>query len=278
MSVITFWNNGKEQTGKTAAIAAIATYLSIEHNYKILIVTTGYKDETLTNCFWKTKKEKQNMGIFGPNTNVAMEDGVEALNKMMKSGKLSPEMTKNYTKIVFKDRLDILKGYVGSRGNYIEVQKNYPEIVDFANRFYDLILVDLDKEIETEIVDEILKNSDLIVASLNQRLSNLDAFIKIREEKNILKSKKSLILIGKYDKFSKYNIKNITRYLKEKNKVSTIPYNTLFFEACEESKVPDLFFRIRKIEQEDTNGYFLSEVKRTSENIIYRLHDLQMKM
>ena len=40
MSVVTFWNNGKEQTGKTLAIVAITTYMAIEHNYKILVIST----------------------------------------------------------------------------------------------------------------------------------------------------------------------------------------------------------------------------------------------
>ena len=67
--------------------------------------------------------------------------------------------------------------------------------------------------------------------------------------------------------------------MKEKNKVSVIPYNTLFFEACEEAKVPELFLNIRKINEEDENSFFISEVNRASENIIYRLQDLQqMKM
>ena len=65
----------------------------------------------------------------------------------------------------------------------------------------------------------------------------------------------------------------------ETNKVSTIPYNTLFFEAAEEAKVPDLFLRLRKsVDEDDRNGFFIAEVGRTAENIIYRLQDLQMKM
>ena len=59
MSVITFWNDGKEQTGKTLAIAAITTHMSIEHNYKILVVSTGHKDTTLDRCFLGRKKEKK---------------------------------------------------------------------------------------------------------------------------------------------------------------------------------------------------------------------------
>ena len=91
-------------------------------------------------------------------------------------------------------------------------------------------------------------------------------------------SKKTLILISRYDRNSKYTVKNISRYMGEKNKVSTIPYNTLFFEACEEAKVVDLFLSIREISEDDVNGMFLSEVKRTAENIIYRLQDLAMRM
>ena len=86
-----------------------------------------------------------------------------------------------------------------------------------------------------------------------------------------LNSNKTLILVGRYDRASKYTIKNITRYMGEKNKVSTIPYNTLFFEAAEEAKVPDLFLKIRKIDEDDINYFFLAEVKRTVENILYRL-------
>ena len=93
-----------------------------------------------------------------------------------------------------------------------------------------------------------------------------------------MKSIKTLILIGRYDKYSKYTVKNITRYMGEKNKVSTIPYNTLFFEACEEAGVPDLFLRLRKVDEDDRNGLFVAEVKRTADNIVYRLQDLAMKL
>ena len=60
--------------------------------------------------------------------------------------------------------------------------------------------------------------------------------------------------------------------------MSTVPYNTLFFEACEEAGVPDLFLKLRKTEDDERNGFFLAEVKRTVNNIIYRLQDLAMKM
>lgn len=278
MSIVTFWNNGKEQTGKTLSAVAIATYMAIEHNYKILVISTGFNDKSLDNCFWKEKKTKKNFGIFGPNTNVAMENGIEGLSKMVKSNKISPESITNYTKIIFKDRLEILQSFKGSQDRYDELKEHYIDIINFADKYYDLVFVDLDMELGEEIINNVLENSNLVVATLSQRLSSIDNFIEKREEMPILKSKKTLILIGRYDRYSKYTVKNISRYMGEKNKVSTIPYNTLFFEACEEAKVPDLFLSIRKIDEDDTNGLFLSEVKRASENIIYRLQDLAMRI
>lgn len=279
MSIVTFWSNGKEQTGKTLAVAAIGTHMAIEHNYKILIISTGYQDKTLDNCFWKQVTRKKNRGLFGPNTNIGLEDGITGMIKAMRSNKLEPEDIKNYTKVVLKDRLEVLQSFKGNATEYEELKKSYSEIITIANSYYDLILVDLDKELGNDIEEIILNKSNVIVANIGQRLSSINEFIKIREEKPILKSKKTIISIGRYDKFSKYNTKNISRYLNEKNQVIAIPYNTLFFEAAEEADVVDLFFKMKKvIDSEDRNVIFLSEVKRADDNIIYRIQDLAMKM
>ena len=279
MSIVTFWNNRKEETGKTLSIAAIATHMAIEHNYKILVVSTGHKDETLDRCFWQEKKQaKKNLGLFGPNTNVGIEDGIVGLETLMKSNRVSPEQVTNYTKIVFKDRLEILPSFKGEKLEYDEIKTTYPDIISLANNYYDLVFVDLDEEVGEEISNQILEKSNIIMVTLSQRLISINNFMKLREEEPVLKSIKTLILIGRYDKYSKYTVKNITRYMGEKNKVSTIPYNTLFFEACEEAGVPDLFLRLRKVDEDDRNGLFVAEVKRTADNIVYRLQDLAMKL
>lgn len=191
---------------------------------------------------------------------------------------MSAENITDYTKIVFKERLEVLQSFKGEKIDYDNLKKFYPDIINLANNYYDLVLVDLDSELEKEITDVILSNSNIIVANISQRLSSINKFMELREKIPILNSKKTLLLIGRHDKYSKYTIKNISRYMGEKNKVSTIPYNTLFFEACEEAKVPDLFLKIRNVDEEDRNRFFIEEVKRTSENIIYRLQDLAMKM
>ena len=49
MSIVTFWNNTREQSGKTLTAVAVATKMAIERNYKILLISTAYKDPTMNN-------------------------------------------------------------------------------------------------------------------------------------------------------------------------------------------------------------------------------------
>ena len=280
MSIITFWNKGKEQVGKTLSMIAIATYMAIEHNYKILVVSTSYKDKTIDNCYWGKELEKRkNLGIFGPNANTYMGNGFEGLIPMMKSSKLRPELITNYTRVIFKDRLEVLKSFDGTLEDYKEAVNYFPDVLTAANGYYDLVFVDLDDAVGPEVSNTILNQSTIIMSTLSQRMSSINEFMQLQEENELFKGPKVLVLIGRYDRYSKYTLKNITRYMKEKNKISTVPYNTLYFEAAEESAVPDLFLKFRKLKDtEDRNYLFMTEFKRGSENIIYRLQDLQMKL
>ncbi len=279
MSIVTFYNSSIEQTGKTMSIAAIATYMAIEHNYRILVISTTNREDSLKRCFWEEKKKKKNLGIFGPNAALEVETGVEGLARVVRSNKISPNIVTNYTKVVFKDRFEILLGCENPPSDGTVIETMYPSIIKAANQYYDLVFVDLDENVDEETRKTIIYDSDIVVINMSQRLRSIDKFRELKEQNQLLASKKALILIGRYDKFSKYNSKNISRYLGEKNQVLTIPYNTLFFEATEEAGVPDLFLRFRKnLDPEDRNAFFIEEVRRASENIVYRLQDLQMKI
>ena len=61
--------------------------------------------------------------------------------------------------------------------------------------------------------------------------------------------------------------------------ISVVPYNTLFFEACSEGTIIDYILRARNISDEnDRNVVFIKEIKETSNKIIYKLKELQMKI
>ena len=280
MAVVTFWSNGKEETAKTLSVVAIATNMAIEHNYKILLLSTNYNDDTLESCFWERQKPKKSlMELAPPGAVVEFDNGIEGLAKVIKSGKMSPELINNYTKIVFKDRLDVLLSIKsGSYDEYIRLRDIYPEILKAANQYYDLILVDINKGLDNEFIRSILKESDLVITSITQRTKIIDDFMALREKEKMFLRRNNMLLIGRYDKFSKYTAKNIARYMGLKEEINVIPYSTLFFEACNEGKVADFFLRFRTVDESDRNAAFIREVRKVTERIDYKLQELRMKM
>lgn len=277
MSIITFVNNKEEETGKTMSLVALATYMSIEYNNRILIISTTNKEDKIKSCFFEEKQVKKiRRGIFGENTSaIDTESGIEGIAKIVRSNKLTPEMITNYTRVVFKDRLEILLGTENGQ----RISEEYADIINIASMYYDKVFVDLDFNVDEQTRNKILEKSDLVIVNSSQNYRSIKSLKENKEKSELLKSPKTLLLIGKYDKYSKYNSKNITRFLEERNQVLTIPYNTLFFEAVNEAGVPDLFLRLRKLsDSDDRNAIFIEEIKRASENIVYRLQELQAMM
>ena len=161
---------------------------------------------------------------------------------------------------------------------YEDILSKYPEMLKIANRYYDIILVDLSKRMPKNCADEIIAMSDVVVVNMTQRLKSIDEFLELREQDEFYKRKNIILLIGRYDNFSKYNVKNITRYLREKKTVSVTPYNTLFFEACSEGKIVDYFLSLKNIDESDRNHLFIKEVNNNVTAIIDKLQELQMRL
>lgn len=286
MSVITFVNNLEEETGKTMSLVAIATHMAINNNNRILIISTTNKEDKINSCFFEEQQaRKMRLGILGNRTSaIDSESGIEGIAKIARSNKLTPELITNYTKVVFKDRLEIILGADKSKRPLTEeedkeITEEYINLISVARMYYDKVFVDLDSNLSEEIRQRIVDSSDLVIVNTSQNFNSLRKLKEKKENSELLQSPKTLILVGKYDKFSKYNVKNISRYLEERNQVLTIPYNTLYFEAANEAGVPDLFLRFKKIsDSDDRNALFALEVKRAAENIIYRLQELQARM
>lgn len=282
-SVITFINNLDEESGKTMSLVAIATYMAINYNEKILVISTTNKEDKIKSCYFEEQQVKKlRLGLFGDKTStIDTESGIEGIAKMVRSNKLTPEVITNYTRVVFKDRLEIILGYQPKEEkqadiDVTEIDEEYPNLISIAKMYYDRILVDLDNNLSEELRQRIVDHSDLVIVNTSQNLNSIKKLKTKKENSQLLQSSKTLILVGRYDKFSTYNAKNITRFLGEKNQVLTIPYNTLLFEASNEAGVPDLFLRLKRISDiDDRNAIFMQEVKRATENIIYRLQELQ---
>ncbi len=276
MAIVSFWSNGEEETGKSSIITAVSTLLGVNHNYKVLVLDTKYNDYFYQDCFWQEDKTIKLINSNDAKTDIG--HGISGLSKAILSNKTSPEIITNYTKIVFKDRLELLMDTKVEPEEY-EIHKTvFKDIARIASKYYDLVFIDIDNNLDEKIKDSLLEISNLVVACLPQKLRKINEYVELRQEKEVLKNKPVIPVIGRYDKHSKFNTKNVARYIKEKRGVYAVPYNTLFFEACNEGKVADFFIKFRKINEKDRNAMFISEVRQVAEKMIARLQELQMRM
>lgn len=287
MSIVTFWNDGREQSGKTLTSVAIATKMAIERNYKILLLSTSFNDPTMKNCFGVNEIQR-NLKIFGnKSNNIAVENGIEGLSKLIMSNKLTPNVITDYTKVIFKGRLEVISGYEGAKDktfeqkldDYRKMEECYPELIRTANQYYDMVIVDVDKLLHTSVKEEILRISNVNVYVFLQKLSSLNKYNELKQIDQEISGPKAIPVIGRYDKRTKYNIKNVTKYLGIKKELNVIPDNLLFYEAAEEANVVDLFLRLKNVKDTtDDNYIFTDHILKLMNDIIKRLQELQKKM
>lgn len=286
MSIITFWNDSREQTGQTLTTVAVATRMAIERNIKILLISTSINDSTMKKCYWDQGNVK-NSGLFGPRTStMAVENGIEGLFKLIKSNKLTPTMITDYTKVVFRGRLEVITGITNSQTSEQEnleylnrTAEDYIELIKRANQYYDIVIVDLDKRLNAKVKKDILNVSDVNVLVLLQKMESLNRYNEIRHGNDEFERYKCIPVVGKYFKDYKYNSKNIARYLQQKKEIDVLPFNLLYMEASEEAKVVDLFLRLKNVKDKtDENTIFMERTLELTNNILRKLQELQMRM
>lgn len=280
MAVVSFWGNNRKEIGQTLSVVAIGTAMAIEHNYKILVISTGFRDNVMEECFWEKNKNNTRTSIIGQTKQPGFNSGVEGLIKVIQSNRVSSNIIRDYAKVVFKDRLDILLSPSTDDPRVYNMRTPfYKDIIKLADKEYDLVLVDVDKRMNSNDRVSILQESNLIMITLKQSLESMETASILREKNPDSRKSNLIFLCGKYDYDSKYNTKNIARYLKEQREISAIPYNKLYDEAAMEGKVADFFLKYRSMTDiTDKNVRFIEESKKTCENIIYKLQELQMRM
>ena len=269
MSVVAFYTCGKDQTGNTASAISLATYMGIVQNKRVLFISTALNNSEIKKALWPTQTVKK--GLFGMNTNYGAgvnDNGIEGLDRIIRSNRISPDIITDYTRVALKGRLEILQGYNGSEEQYKEIQKQYMQIISLAKQIYDTVIVDIDKELEAKTKLEILNGVDIVVAMATQKIDSISNVIRTMAEGVAFKKFNSILTIGKYDDKSKYNAKNISRnILRTKDIINTVPYNTILFEEMQEGRLIDMFLRFLNLSEKDENTFFVDEIKRLKEDI-----------
>lgn len=264
MPVVSFWGADEStQVCSTAVATGVALTLPVrpKSKYRVLITQTHFSDMSLETSFFSSEKK----------TRLDTSDtGVDALDRLLRSNKLTPENISNYATPLLNGRLEVLYGtFKNDKDSYARILETFPIIIDYAKQFYDVVLVDLNKGYESAEVNPILQKSDLIVFCMNQNMHVLKNSFKQMDTLKILQEKPVIPVLGRYDRFSKYNERNIARKFNYKKKIYTMPYNTQFFDACNDGVAPRFFIENANADiAVDRNGFFISEINSLSDAII----------
>ena len=163
--------------------------------------------------------------------------------------------------------------------DYLKIYSSYKEIINVASKIYNIVFVDLNTGLENDETRAILEKSDIIIINTEQDIDEIKKLDELRYANPIFLENNVLIMLNRYDNFSKFNSKNISRLLKTKNDVLTVPYNTLFNEAMQDGKVDELFFNpiFKKTVENDKNETFIRELQNNIDVINYKIKELHLR-
>ena len=276
MPIISFVNRDIRETGQSLSAAVIASVMAIEHNYRVIAISTDFNDKTLENSFYNPKQAS--VTSFLKNTiTTDISNGAEGLIRAFASNRASADMIKSYTKPILKDRLDVLPGLkTTDYKTFVNMANYFSQIADVANAFYDMVIVDVSQEIPSDVQMRILNISDLILVGVNQSLSAINNFLKLKTTEPFFQKSNVVIEIGKYNPYSKYSAKNIGRILREKNIPWAVPYNINFSDHASEGKIIDYLLGAKMLNDPNNQDYsFYTSVAGVADSIDYKLKELQ---
>lgn len=279
MPIITFWSNNEKAIGQTISAACAATVMAMEHNYKVLLISADFNNNVLEKCFGAQESNREIIKSLVKTPQMNLDFGVNGLLKLADSKRVTPEIIHDYTKIIYKNRLEVLYTPMNIQDNEKKnLMQNFKNIIMNAARFYDQVIIDLRKGIKYSEQLEILGMSDVIVENINQGTETIEKFLTTEETKKLMAKNNVIWNICRYDAKSKYNVKNITRNSLKKQAVYETDYNTLVLEASQEGNIAELFIRFKTLKSEDENSLFFKKVKELTEGILLKYQETRMRI
>ena len=163
MPIISFWNPTETaQTGTTATMVAVANSIATRYpRYKMLLAQTHFSNMKMESSYFNTDK----LAAKG-NLEDITDTGVDALERLLRSNKISPESIQIYSKLKGTS-IEVLYGsFKNDKDSFNRVLETIPFMLEYATQCYDLVLVDLTKGTSVKEVNDILQKSDLAVLLL----------------------------------------------------------------------------------------------------------------
>ncbi|MFU0827486.1 MAG: hypothetical protein ACFWTJ_08130 [Lachnoclostridium sp.] len=251
--ITAFWSPTSGQSGTTSNMLAIAIMSSVLLQKRILIMHNHYSDYSLEKA------------LIGKNTSQSLFEGI-GIDSMLRNSKipdLSESTIVNSVISLFNDRIHVLPGTTKEYKEQFEAEmkRSAPAILDSVNHCYDLVFVDLTSGYGV-LSETFLKMADFIVVNLSQNLNSIDYYFS----KYHFPQEKTIYLFGKYEKSSRYNLKNLERtYRCIRKKSAVIPYNVQFMDYVQDGKLIQFVLKNLAGSKNEENQYFIKKLGEAAE-------------
>lgn len=252
----------KPSSGKTANLMACAFHIAQNYECKSIITHTHYSKSLMESALSST---------------LYNENGLDRINRLYKSGNLGPKDFKSYSNTVINDRLDFLTGNSIYSEKIFEskISNSIDSILNIANKYYDMVFLDLTYKIEDDIAKKILATADIIVINLCQDIHSIESSC---DELSYIKqlNKNTIVLISKYDNRSNLDLKSIKNKYKINVPIYPVPYSVEYLNSINNKKIDKFFENELYIREDDNNFDFFYHVEEVVE-MIMDLNDKEFK-
>lgn len=261
MSQVAFWRYRQGQTDSTANLIAVATLISMEYVIRTLISHTHWAQFSMESAFIKRD-------AFQIHEKTYDNIGLDALERLARSQLLTTDKMKDYTDTILRERLEFLRGTSNPNEElFASMEEVMPYILGTARGYYHLTLTDVSSGTRNKLTKTVLSASDVIVVNLNQNIAMLDEFFEAAE-KGDFNDKPHILVLGQYDRYSKYSVSNIKRMFNPKFPIFTVPYCTGYMDALNDKTVVEFFVRNKYVRRGHDHHYFMSEVRKLARGIL----------
>lgn len=229
---VSFWSNMHGQGATSATTAAVASVIAQKTALKTLIAHNQIERSALEGYLFKESRQRHSIQNLS-------NQGIDALFRLMRNGRLKSEMIADYTYSILKNhRMDLLLGTEKKQKMTHEDHELLLSILSCAKDFYDLIILDVHSGINENDSLRILKNSDIIVFCINQNNFLLEDLMTIFDEYEFFKQKQTAFVLSRYENHSGTTSANLARrYKKNSNSFFEIPNCAQLLDALNTGRV-----------------------------------------
>lgn len=260
---ISFWSNMHGQAATSATTAALASFIAQKTAYKTLVAHNNFERSALEGYFLKRSGQAEQ------NVSGLTNQGIDALIRLMRNGRLKSDMVADYTYSFLKNhRLDILLGTTKKERPTPEDEAIIMDILECSKNFYDLVLLDVHSGLCETNSKHILETSDIIVFCLNQNRFLLEDFMGFLHTYPFLKEKRSAYVMSRYEKHAAVTSGNLARrFGLERSALFEIPNNARFSDALNNGRVFD-FVAYYQNAREGEEKVFIDSLSRLCDYVI----------